>query len=533
MILRRAILLHSIAFSLTMAVSGGSASAQDTTKSPIRKRTTAEDLQMFGQVLNQIRVNHPDSLDTHTLLMAAIEGMVRAADPHSYVVPIMRLDPKKAEEMRTGKYLPVPINFEYIGGSPIVSSVSAGTAASKLDILRGDELISADGKNISARSAQELELALAGPKSATVSLEFERQRQDGTIARITRTVKREIADEATAVPVAFMLDSVTGYARITTFVGEKVADDLHDALGKLEKSGMKQLMLDLRDNGGGSIAEASRAAGEFLPSGDIVYTSAGPKKEANDTGRVKRSFWRSERRYPIVVMINSGTASASELVAGALQDHDRALIYGRPSFGKSLMMQGLPLADGSYIMLVIGHVKTPCGRVVQREYHSVTTRDYYRLAEADRDTAGRPSCKTTGGRTVYGGGGIYPDVASPRVGSYPAWMSRIGEGQLVIRWAGGFITANPDAFQTFDTFMAAAGVQKNMLDDFRAFAEKQGIVIPRDADSEMALRRLLVSSLANTKWGDAAYYKAVALFDPEIQAAKTRFTEAAALNKAR
>ena len=138
---------------------------------------------------------------------------------------------------------------------------------------------------------------------------------------------------------------------------------------------MQRLILDLRDNGGGNVAEAAHVAGEFLPRGSIIYTSEGRKPEIADTGRVDRSRWSTERRYPMLVLVNAGTASASELVAGALQDHDRALIIGRPTFGKSLLMRGFPMADGSILELVIGHVRTPCGRVVQRQYRAITRRD--------------------------------------------------------------------------------------------------------------------------------------------------------------
>ena len=193
---------------------------------------------------------------------------------------------------------------------------------------------------------------------------------------------------------------------------------------------MHRLVLDLRDNGGGSIQQAAQVAGEFLPAGALVYSTEGRKADAVSEGRVSRSFWRRERRYPIVLMVNEGTASASELVAGALQDHDRALIVGRPTFGKALMMGTFPLTDGSVFVLVIGHVKTPCGRVVQRQYQSITRRDYYRLAIAERDTAGRPSCKTDGGRTVYGGGGIYPDVMVGARDPVPLWLARAREQQF-------------------------------------------------------------------------------------------------------
>jgi carboxyl-terminal processing protease len=505
--------------------------AQDAPKSPVRARTTYEDLQMFGQVLNQIRVNHPDSVDTHDLLMAAIQGMVRAADPHSYVIPAMRLDPAKEEQLRSGKLFPVPIAFRFIGGAPVVASVSPGTGASRLDILPGDELIAADGQPIGAESAEELEIGLSGRKQSVAVLAFERRRQDGSIVRLERRVARERFEAASAVPASMMIDSSsgTGYVRITTFAAEHVADDLHSALDRLEKRGLKRLVLDLRDNGGGSVKEAADVAGEFLPKGAIVYTSEGRKKEVIDTGRVSRSFWRSERRYPIVVMTNGGTASASELVAGALQDHDRALIVGRPSFGKSLLMRGFPLADGSAIVLVIGHVKTPCGRVVQRQYRSITTREYYRLARADRDTVGRPACTTDGGRRVFGGGGIYPDIVLDENTSVPSWMARLGEQDVVLSWVGGYVTANASSLGLLDAFMRAPAVPAAAVTDFRAFAGRQGVVIPVDGESDAVLQRVLAEAVARAKWGDAGSYSVAASLDPEVRAAVKSFERAAAL----
>lgn len=507
-----------------------SAAAQDAPKSPVRPRTTYEDLQMFGQVLNQIRVNHPDSVDTHELLMAAIQGMVRAADPHSYVIPAMRLDPAKEEQLRSGKLYPVPVSFLFIGGAPVVVSVAPGTAAGRLDILPGDELIAVDGQPVRAESAEELEISLSGPKQSAAMLAFERRRQDGSIVRLDRKVSRERFEAASAVPVAFLIDSSgTGYVRITTFAAERVADDLHDALDRLEKRGLKRLVLDLRDNGGGSVKEAADVAGEFLPKGAIVYTSEGRKKEVTDTGRVSRSFWRSERRYPIVVMTNGGTASASELVAGALQDHDRALIVGRPSFGKSLLMRGFPLADGSAIVLVIGHVKTPCGRVLQRQYRSITTREYYRLARADRDTAGRPACSTDGGRRVFGGGGIYPDVVLEGNTAYPLWLARVGEQDVVLSWVAGYVSANTASLGSLDAYLRAPSVTPAGLADFRAFAARQGVVVPADGESDAILQRVLAEAVARAKWGDGGTYSVEALVDPEVRAAVKSFDRAAAL----
>lgn len=505
-------------------------SAQDAgSRSPIRKRTTAEDLMMFSQVLNQIRVNHPDSLDMHELFMAAVEGMVHAADPHSYVMPAVRLDPAKHTAYSEGKLYPVPVSFRFVDQAPVVVSVEAASKAAQQDILIGDELVAIDGKPVDAQSPMELEIGLAGAKNTSVTLAFERRRLDGSLARLERVVKRERVDEGTAVPAAFMLDPQTGYARITSFSNDKVADDLHDALGRLEGQGMRRLLLDLRDNGGGRVDQAARIAGEFLPKGAIVYTAEGRKSEITDTSRVSRSFWRSEKRYPIVLLVNEGTASASELVAGALQDHDRALIVGRTTFGKSLLMRGFPMSDGSIIMLVIGHIKTPCGRVIQRQYRSITRREYYRLARAERDTVGRPTCRTDAGRIAFGGGGIYPDVMLNDEEETPAWLARVREDELVLKWIGGFVTANASSLPSLDAFAANPTLPAAAVTEFRAFAQQQGAPIPAAEGTDAALQHVLARAAARVRFGEAGYYRIAALLDPTVRRATQQFDGASAI----
>ena len=492
----------------------------------VRKRTMYEDLQMLSGILNQIRVNHPDTVDTHELIMAAIQGMVRAADPHSYVITAVRLSPEKEQAYRDGKLYPVGITFEYIGDAPVIVETHPGSTADAADLLPGDELVAVDGEPVLAESAFELDVLLAGPKNSPLTLTVERQRSDGSLVQLERTVKRERLDETTAVPAAFLLDARTGYVRITTFSNETVSDDLHDAIVSLEKRGMERLVLDLRGNPGGIVDEAAKVAGEFLPKGSIVYTQAGRKADIADTGRVKRSFWRSERRYPIVLMINSGSASASELVAGALQDHDRALVVGRPSFGKSLLMRGFPLPDGSLAVMVFGHVKTPCGRIIQRQYHGMRQHEYYRRARAERDTVGRASCRTASGRTVYGGGGIYPDIRFPEPEPTPVWLARVGEEELSLRWIGGHLTANASAYASLDELAAAPRLAPATIAEFRAFAAKQGVPIPDGEDADRRLERYLVVRIAATKWGDAGRYRIAAALDREIVMAVEAFSQA-------
>jgi carboxyl-terminal processing protease len=492
----------------------------------VKRRTVYDDLQMFSQVLNQIRVNHPDSADTHELFMAAIEAMVHAADPHSYVIVALKDTSKRAEQLSRGKLLSVPIEFEFFGGAPVVMSVAPRSEAARLDILPGDELLAVGSAPVTARNAEELALELAGPRNSTVSLRFERWRLDGSLATLDRVVKRERVEEASAVGAVFMLDPHTGYLRITTFAAEHVADEVRAGLSSLERQGMDRLVLDLRDNGGGAVQQASSVAGEFLPTGAVVYTSEGRKAETNDTVRVKRSFWKREKRYPIVVLVNRGTASASELLAGALQDHDRALIVGRPTFGKSLITRGFPLADGSILVLVVGRFRTPCGRVIQRGYRRVTAREYYRLAAADRDTVGLPSCHTDGGRTAYGGGGVFPDVTLPAPGPRPLWLALVLEQDLPLQWVGGYVSERRAALGTVESFEADPKLPADAAAAFRAFAAKQGVEIPSTPEADAWVGSMLLRQVAAVAFGDEVYYRVSARLDPQVAAAAASFGKA-------
>jgi carboxyl-terminal processing protease len=492
----------------------------------VQPRTVYEDLQLFSQVLNQIRVNHPDSVDTHRLFMAAVEAMVRAADPHSYVLPARRLSPEKERALRDGRLVPVPITFRFVGGAAVVTSVEPGSGAAELDILPGDELLAVDSLPVTVESAGELDVTLAGPRGSPVTLSLERRREDGSLVRLERVVARERVDGESAVPAAFMLEPGTGYVRVTTFAHPRAADDLHAALRDLERQGMERLLLDLRDNGGGLLDEATRVASEFLPRGTVVYTAEGRKAEVADTGRVQRSFWRSERRYPMIVLTNEGTASASELVAGALQDHDRALIVGRTTFGKALLMQGFPMTDGSVMVLVVGEIRTPCGRSVQRDYRTITRREYYRGTIDERERAARPTCTTAGGRTVHGGGGIYPDVVLEEA-PVPLWLARFQEQQLALRWVAGYLDSNPDAFTDLETLAADPRLPRDAAESFLGFAREQGLEVMGGGDSLEALERVLLPHIAGTLWGRTGRYRTAALLDPEVARAAGFFGAAA------
>jgi carboxyl-terminal processing protease len=508
---------------LLAAVLPASARAQDSARRVVRHWTTYEDLQLFSQVLNELRINHADSLDTHVLVMAAIEGMVHAADPHSFVIPAVRLSASKMAAFRAGQLVPVPVSFVELGGGFVVGASGGGPAAAQADILAGDRLTAIDSVPVVAGSVEELEVLLAGPPHSVAVLTFERRRLDGTLVTVNRRVTRQAPALDTAVPTAVMLDRRTGYVRIASFLSPKTADDVHVALGTLHDQGLRRLVLDLRDNGGGIIEEAARVAGEFLPAGSVIYTSDGRKHDAIDTGRVKRSFFRHEERYPVVVLINGGTASASELLAGALQDHDRALIVGRPSFGKALMMRPVLLTDGSILMLVVGHTRTPCGRIIQRSYRGMTVREYYERASSGRDTTGLPSCKTDAGRVVYGGGGIWPDVTLAAEPPAPVWLDRVRTDALALQWIGGYLDAHRASYDSLGSFVAAPAMPDSAVASFRSFAGARGDSIPEGVAADHIVQRVLALELGGARWGPAGYYRVASVLDPEITAAVAAF----------
>lgn len=485
----------------------------------VRQATLAEDLQMFSQVLHQIRLNHADSLDTHRILMAAIEGMLQAADPHSYALPATRLAPETQDSLAAGRLVPVPISLTFRNGAPFVVSASPGSRASTLDILRGDELVAVDGRPVTARSTAELEIALAGTKGSSVVLTLRRIRSDGSHIEVDRRVTRERSAEESPVPAAFMIAPDVGYLRVTTFASDRVDEDLRASLDRLDRLGMQRLILDLRDNGGGSTDEAMRAASTFLAGGSIVYIME-LRGRSPDTARVSGSGASSRRHtMPLAVLVNRGTASAAELVAGALQDHDRAVVLGQPTFGKSLVMQRMPLTDGSLVVLVTGRLRTPCGRNIQREYRDLAVREYYQRVDGERDTTGTPACVTPAGRRLFAGGGIVPDQLLPDPPSTPLWLSRLLEADLILPWAAGFLSTRGDSVPALEEVQDNPTLSATIVSDFRQIASTRGFALPDSPDGETLLNGILLRGLVLTRDGLGALLALDARFDPEVREA--------------
>ena len=369
-------------------------------------------------MLNHIRVNYMDSVRYHELMRAAIDGMLHSLDPHSYY--LSRRDWEKQADLERGELPGVGAVLEQEDSAITVLTVIPGSPAAKSGIQPGDRVTAVNDTVVSQMKVADVTLQLAGPEGSTVQLRLERGSRlepDTFTVVLTRKVFKLPVVFATVLP-----DHVTGFIRLAWF-GPKAGDEVRDALRGLQRRGARQLILDLRDNPGGLMTAAVDMASQFFPKSTLIFRTRGRKSDAT------KEFYTSRdgpfRTWPLIVLVNERSASAAEALAGSLQDHDRALIVGRRTFGKALVQAPFLLApSGDVVILTIARVITPSGRVIQRRYRSLSYRQYLSFAGrsgAPEDTA--DVFKTDHGREVRGGGGIAPDVSLPGRVSLPVWWS--------------------------------------------------------------------------------------------------------------
>ena len=385
---------------------------------PAQQRSAYEELQAFSGVLNHVRINYVDSVSYAQLVHAAIDGMLRALDPHSAFYS--RLDYEKLNAIERGELAVTGLVLEEVDSAVTVLAVTPRSPAAKAGILPGDRLVMVNDTSVAGLSVRTLELRLAGAKGSKVRLRLERgpRLEPDTLAV---NVKRDFL-QIRSVSVARMVDSITGFVRLEEF-GVGAGKEVHDALNRLKGQRMRQAILDLRGNPGGLVTSAVDVASEFFPRGTVVFRTMGRKRDVDTTYTTTRDG--AFAALPLIVLIDEHSASAAEALAGSLQDHDRALLLGRRSFGKALMQTAFFVPpSGEILSLTIGHVVSPSGRFIQRRYRGIGAERYRSLA--GRGGAGEDTLKefrTDAGRVVRGGGGIAPDVELPKPAPLPVWWS--------------------------------------------------------------------------------------------------------------
>jgi len=367
----------------------------------------------FDEALKMIQEQYVDGrkLNYNDVFKSSIIGMLRSLDPHSNYY-----DREEFEELKTdqrSEYFGIGASIQnYIYKDQAETYITAtfdGSPAGRAGLRYGDRIVEVDGVKMSGKTSLEVRDKIRGPRGSIVKLTLER-------AADKRLEKIEIVRDAVpqpSIPDGYLLRPGVGYIDMTRGFNYTTTDELVDAIDRLEQRGMKSLVLDLRNNPGGFLDQAIHVAEVFLPSGQLILTQKGRNGFRDNTFESKNN---APSKIPLVVLINEQTASASEIVAGAMQDHDRALIVGETSFGKGLVQSIIPLEYGAGLTLTSAKYFTPSGRLIQRDYSNGGFYDYYThgagVARDPKQEPAKPSGpekKTDTGRAVYGGGGITPD----------------------------------------------------------------------------------------------------------------------------
>lgn len=475
--------------------------------------------------------NYYRPLDEESLAVASIKGTLDTLDPHSYF-----LDPSSFSRMRedyTGKYYGVGLQIQKQGDNIVVIAPIEGGPSYRLGLQPGDVVSKIDGQSTIPISSYDAMQKLRGDKGTKVTITIVREGQPPFDLTITR---EEIP--LLSVPYAFMLNDRTGYIYVRNF-GEETPRELEDGLAKLTSQGMKDLILDLRLNTGGALAASIEISNLFLPKGSLIVSTKGRNP---DFDREFRAYADGPyEKLPLVILIDQGTASASEIVSGAVMDHDRGLIVGEDSWGKGLVQQVFPLAPNMAVALTVAKYLTPSGRSIQRDYSQL---DEYLIGKRAPDT-NREAFRTEHGRTVRGQGGITPDYAVDSTiktitgrlrlsGAFFAYARKLvlhqtDLGRRMIFPQEPKVTGAAAAgkIQIGATFVA----NDEVMADFRKYLASRDVKVDEKAfaEAETEIRREIEREAAGAIWGLETGIKVARESDPVVLKAIEVMPEAARL----
>src|SRR5262245_29726768 len=493
----------------------------------------SQQYRVFTAALAAVDREYVEPLPSDRLVYDAISGMLQTLDPHSNF-----FDPKEYARMRErqeGRYYGIGLSIQTIDGDVTVMSLFEGSPAHRAGIRRGDVIAVVKGESAKGWTTDQTAKQLKGPKGTKVNIGIKRPGYDQLI---DMDVER---DEVNIVTVrgVFMIDQQTGYIKLGDF-SETSEKEVGDALEKLKSQGMKRLVFDLRDNPGGPLDQAIRIANRFLPRGDMIVYTRGrvPNLDADYRATEDPDF-----NGPMLVLVNRNSASASEIVSGSLQDHDRALVVGETTFGKALVQSVYKISEGAGLALTTGRYFTPSGRMIQRPWDNAFD-DYltYTLRDQTEKREHNPTQLkyTDAGRRVYSGGGIEPDK----------FFVGIVQGFNPTRF--GRALASRQAFANFaerytaegDTRLSAATegrkrlakgftVTDAMVAEFKEFLKSEKVRIEDDSfakDTEF-IRAMIKYDIDDALFGTAERQKNLIAHDPQAQFALQQFGEAVKLTE--
>jgi carboxyl-terminal processing protease len=472
---------------------------------------TAGQTARFQRAVEVIGGNLAEAPDIEdAVYKGAIPGMLARLDPHSQFYDPVQFE--RLREEQQGSYAGVGMQIREFRGQTIVDFPFPATPAFRAGIKPGDVILGIDGISTDGYTVEDVAHDVRGLQGTTVRLGL--GRGDG---RLEIDLLRDSIPRPT-IPLAFELGPGVGYLKITSF-GETTADELDAVLNHLESRSLRGLVLDLRDNHGGLLTAGVHVAGRFLPEGAPVVSHRGIHSAER---RYTVQFGSAGRVYPMAVLVNCRSASASEIVAGALQDHDRALVVGSNTFGKGLVQSVYPTPENTAVVLTTARYYTPSGRLIQRDYDGVAAEDYYGDPCSEDFQPERSDARLTGGgRTVYGGGGVTPDFVLPpepvdlflrqlvNARSFERFAETVDPSSVTEDWKPG-----GDTISAFLSFAALEGI----------FAE------PDVLEADMPeIRRSLRTHVLTAAFDVDAGARVNAMSDPQVLAAASKLSVAATL----
>ena len=477
-----------------------------------------------------------EDVDSQKLTEDAIKGMLDGLDPHSVYISAEQL--KRVNEDFQGSFEGIGVEFDIINDTLTIVSPISGGPSEKLGILAGDKIVKIDGQSSVKIARDDVPKKLKGPKGTKVNISVIRP-------GLTEPLEFEIIRDKIpiySVDAYFMYDDEIGYVKVSRF-SATTYDEFMKALSELKSKGMRKLVLDLRGDPGGFLDQAFKMASEFIPAGKkIVFT----KSRISEFNEDFVSQGGSYTDIPLIVLVNGGSASASEIVSGAVQDWDRGLIVGETTFGKGLVQRQFDLPDGSAFRVTTAKYYTPSGRLIQKPYegskYSTETGmpiegDNVDHSKDTRDTT-KPEFKTNGGRTVFGGGGITPDyvLKSDTLTSYSVQLRRLNLFYIATE---NYMANNrkqiEQDFRSARQLRDEFEVPQSILEDMKKMADEKGVIFDQaqyDQDLDF-IKTSVKFQMARDIWGnngafevflasDEQFKKAASLFDEAIQLAKLK-----------
>jgi carboxyl-terminal processing protease len=499
-----------------------------------------ESIRKINDVLTFTEKYYVEEVDTQKLVESAINGMLNELDPHSVYIPPAQFT--QVEESFRGDFEGIGIEFQIVNDTLTVVSAISGGPSEALGILSGDRIVKIDGQEVIGITNDDVRKKLRGKAGSEVKVSINR-------VGVTKLIDYNIVRDKIplySVDTHFMMDNNTGYVSVSRF-SETTYDELVEALEDLKNNGLEQLVVDLRSNPGGYLNQAVKISDLFISGKKKIVYTEGRRKEFNEVYYASQSSQFEE--IPLIILINRGSASASEIVSGAVQDWDRGLIVGETSFGKGLVQRQFELPDNSALRLTISQYFTPSGRLIQRDYKNKKSKlDYYSERDtteeegdninhtAEQDTI-RPEYKTGKGRIVFGGGGITPDyiIKSEMVTSYTQNLLR---NNLFYTFVLSYLDKN-SAFiknkykEDLISFRNNFIITEDILKSFVDFSKNKDVAFIEEdylKDKDYISSRLK-AQIARNFWKNEGWYSVLLTQDNQLNKALTLFKEAKELAK--